>query len=257
MSVVRSTGDPGDVADMRPSDSCSYVVKVFGGVEAAQKFSAACRSLGVEATMSPLANSCIHGPGGCADGRLCRKHGVPLISTTTDETLCAVCEKAMTTQASPDPIVARVIAKHAARSKRGVTKYGVTLNRPDLSRLDWLRHLSEELLDAACYCERLIRDEEGATMDAELRGRAMVAAARLAWPGQNGEWPDDVVHEAGVLLVELADALEAAERVVDAVSDSGMFPIYNATMTYVEFSAEWWGRVKHALARRGGEGGGE
>jgi hypothetical protein len=61
---------------------------------------------------------------------------------------------------SDDPIVARVIAKHAERSKRGVTKYGVTLDRVDLTRLDWLRHLSEELLDAACYCERLIRDEE-------------------------------------------------------------------------------------------------
>jgi hypothetical protein len=67
----------------------------------------------------------------------------------------------MSDDSTVDPIVARVIAKHAERARRGLTKYGATLDRPDLTRLDWLRHMSEELMDAACYCERLIRDEEG------------------------------------------------------------------------------------------------
>lgn len=43
-----------------------------------------------------------------------------------------------------------------ARSRRGLTKYGVTLDRTDLSEQEWLQHLYEELLDAACYVRVLI-----------------------------------------------------------------------------------------------------
>jgi hypothetical protein len=35
----------------------------------------------------------ISGPGGVATSTLCPKHGVPMTSTITDDTLCAVCEK--------------------------------------------------------------------------------------------------------------------------------------------------------------------
>jgi hypothetical protein len=37
----------------------------------------------------------------------------------------------------------------------GFRKYGTTTERTDLSLLDWLQHLQEELLDAAVYVERL------------------------------------------------------------------------------------------------------
>lgn len=36
----------------------------------------------------------VSGPGGSTIGLLCIKHGIPLISTITEETLCAVCESA-------------------------------------------------------------------------------------------------------------------------------------------------------------------
>ena len=58
-----------------------------------------------------------------------------------------------------DPIVDAVRAKRLLRSQFGLQKYGVGLDRQDLSRLDWLRHLQEELMDACGYLERLIRDE--------------------------------------------------------------------------------------------------
>lgn len=45
-----------------------------------------------------------------------------------------------------DPIIESVRAKLLSRSAAGIAKYGVTLARTDLSRLDWLRHLQEELL---------------------------------------------------------------------------------------------------------------
>lgn len=61
---------------------------------------------------------------------------------------------------SDDPIIERVRAKLLDRSAAGIAKYGVTLARNDLSRLDWLRHLQEELLDAAGYLEVLIQEQE-------------------------------------------------------------------------------------------------
>lgn len=42
------------------------------------------------------------------------------------------------------------------RAARGLAKYGVTLDRHDLSRREWLQHLYEELLDAACYAKVLL-----------------------------------------------------------------------------------------------------
>lgn len=59
-----------------------------------------------------------------------------------------------------DPIVESVRAKLLQRSQAGIAKYGVTLDRPDLSRLDWLRHAQEEALDFANYLEVLIKMEE-------------------------------------------------------------------------------------------------
>lgn len=66
----------------------------------------------------------------------------------------------MTEQELRDPIVESVRQKLAQRSAIGIGKYGTTMARTDLNRLDWLRHAQEELLDGAVYLERLIRDEE-------------------------------------------------------------------------------------------------
>lgn len=60
-----------------------------------------------------------------------------------------------------DVIVESVRKKLADRSAAGIVKYGKTMERTDLNRLDWLRHAQEELLDGAVYLERLIQDEEG------------------------------------------------------------------------------------------------
>jgi hypothetical protein len=54
-----------------------------------------------------------------------------------------------------DTIVESVLIAFRERSERGIDKYGVTLNRTDLSTLEWLKHLQEELMDATLYIERL------------------------------------------------------------------------------------------------------
>jgi hypothetical protein len=59
-----------------------------------------------------------------------------------------------------DEIVESVLDKFKERSKEGIKKYGVTLDRKDLSPLEWLTHLQEELMDATLYIERLKKELE-------------------------------------------------------------------------------------------------
>jgi hypothetical protein len=54
-----------------------------------------------------------------------------------------------------DSIVQKVIDKYQQRSDVGINKYGVTLDRNDLTFLQWMQHLQEELMDATLYIEKL------------------------------------------------------------------------------------------------------
>lgn len=50
----------------------------------------------------------------------------------------------------------QVITKLRDRAATGLAKYGVTMERNDLTNAEWLQHLQEELLDAAVYIEKLM-----------------------------------------------------------------------------------------------------
>ena len=54
-----------------------------------------------------------------------------------------------------DSIVESVITQFKSRSQRGIDKYGVTLDRTDLSTLEWIQHAQEESMDFCLYLERL------------------------------------------------------------------------------------------------------
>ena len=56
---------------------------------------------------------------------------------------------------SGDSIVDLVIKKFLQRSAFGQEKYGVTLDRTDLSVKDWVQHTQEELMYAILYLEKL------------------------------------------------------------------------------------------------------
>ena len=51
-----------------------------------------------------------------------------------------------------------VIQKIRERRDRGRKKYGTTMERDDLSNVQWLIHAQEEAMDLAIYLERLIRE---------------------------------------------------------------------------------------------------
>jgi hypothetical protein len=57
-----------------------------------------------------------------------------------------------------DDIVESVRSDLLSRSERGILKYGVTLDRKDLSLKDWLQHAYEETLDNALYLKRAMKD---------------------------------------------------------------------------------------------------
>jgi hypothetical protein len=52
-----------------------------------------------------------------------------------------------------DPIVEDVVSKFRARSKKGIAKYGTTLEENDTD--DFFEHLQEELMDAILYLQKL------------------------------------------------------------------------------------------------------
>jgi len=57
-----------------------------------------------------------------------------------------------------DQIVIRVLSRFSERSQVGINKYKTTLERTDLSTLEWLTHAQEEAMDFVLYLERL-KDE--------------------------------------------------------------------------------------------------
>ena len=62
-----------------------------------------------------------------------------------------------------DSVVNSVVHKYKQRSEVGINKYGVTLDRDDLSTLEWLQHAQEEAMDLSLYLEKImnkIKDKE-------------------------------------------------------------------------------------------------
>ena len=57
-----------------------------------------------------------------------------------------------------DTVVASIIRSFQERSRAGQLKYGTTLDRTDLTPLQWAQHMQEELMDAILYLERLKRE---------------------------------------------------------------------------------------------------
>ena len=54
-----------------------------------------------------------------------------------------------------DSVVQSVINKFKQRSEVGIKKYNTTLDREDLTKLEWLNHLQDELMDATLYIQKL------------------------------------------------------------------------------------------------------
>ena len=68
------------------------------------------------------------------------------------------CESNEGASTDTDTVVAAVVRSFQERSATGQLKYGTTLDRTDLTPLQWAQHMQEELMDAILYLERLKRE---------------------------------------------------------------------------------------------------
>lgn len=60
-----------------------------------------------------------------------------------------------------DSIVKAVVEKFLQRSELGQQKYGTTLDRNDLTTLQWIQHAQDELMDGILYLEKLKTQVQG------------------------------------------------------------------------------------------------
>ena len=56
---------------------------------------------------------------------------------------------------TPDSIVQTIVEKFVDRAKMGEKKYGVTLDRVDLSIEDFIEHALQEHMDAILYLQKV------------------------------------------------------------------------------------------------------
>lgn len=54
-----------------------------------------------------------------------------------------------------DSVVSSVISAFQKRAEIGQIKYGKTLDRNDLTFLQWIQHAQEELMDGILYLEKI------------------------------------------------------------------------------------------------------
>lgn len=83
-----------------------------------------------------------------------------------------------------DSITQSVCAKFEHRAAVGLKKYGVTMDRDDLTELQWLTHAQEEAMDLVVYLEKLIKRKETARLKRQLAGGNAAAITHrlpLAW----------------------------------------------------------------------------
>lgn len=90
-----------------------------------------------------------------------------------------------------DQIVEQVKDKFSERSEAGIEKYGTTLERGDLSLVNWLNHLQEELMDATLYIQKLKNE-----LDQNPNG---IVIAKESW-----DKADKITHE-GFVYVKYTD----------------------------------------------------
>ena len=116
-----------------------------------------------------------------------------------------------------------VCEKIQQRAAVGKKKYGVTMERGDLSLGEWLTHLQEELMDGAVYVRRLVNETSG-LIDSEVR-EAIAARREKRATGKKKNWTVDTTRQLRDLRIEYPRAsqtrlAEMMDYSVSAVSQA-------------------------------------
>lgn len=65
----------------------------------------------------------------------------------------------MSEKSEIDSINSAIASRIVQRASIGHAKYGTTMDRQDLTEVEWMKHLQEELLDSVVYLEKLIQSK--------------------------------------------------------------------------------------------------
>jgi hypothetical protein len=60
-----------------------------------------------------------------------------------------------------DSVVSSILNQFTSRALMGKNKYGVDLDRTDLSLLEWIEHAKQEHMDAILYLEKIKQEISG------------------------------------------------------------------------------------------------
>lgn len=97
-----------------------------------------------------------------------------------------------------------VCKKIQQRAEVGKAKYGVTMERGDLSLVEWLTHLQEELMDAAVYVQRLIEETSG-LIDSAVH-EAIATRQEKQAKGKRKKWTVDTTRQLRDLRIKYPNA---------------------------------------------------
>lgn len=90
------------------------------------------------------------------------------------------------TEVIQDSIVESVANRFKERSEVGIAKYGTTMDRKDLSTLEWMIHFREELMDGLLYLERVIQDTQKENIIDIMKSDEELGLYANTWTGKNG-----------------------------------------------------------------------
>jgi hypothetical protein len=74
---------------------------------------------------------------------------------TTEPKFCPSAKEYIEEPFKMDSIVQTIVDRFESRAKFGKQKYGTDLDRNDLSVIDWIQHIQDELHDGILYLEKL------------------------------------------------------------------------------------------------------
>lgn len=111
-------------------------------------------------------------------------------------------------------ILSAVIDDLKRREAKGLETYGTTIDRTDLSQLEWMTHLYEELLDASLYIKKLIH-AQGHTDHQKIHQGNVGETATSGTVGNTGatlrKVPEGIQPGGGEGCDELEDDSEYSE----------------------------------------------
>lgn len=108
-------------------------------------------------------------------------------------------------------IEGKVIRKIRERGDAGQQKYGMTLDRHDLSMAEWMQHFQEELLDACQYAEVNLGKMDVVRQSVQI---AMDALLEIQKSSQRGYWRPKSLQSALDSLALALDAIDGKKETV-------------------------------------------